>query len=252
MNQPVLTRKPVIRIDDVSVRYRIPEYRFHSLKEYLIRWIKRQVGYKDLWALKEVSFDVFDGEAFGVIGHNGAGKSTLLKLLARVLIPTSGRVYVKGYLAPLLGFGAGFHMELSGRENIFLNGALLGFSQEQMEEKFDRIVDFAELENFIDAPLRTYSTGMRTRLGFAIATDVNPDILLIDEVLAVGDSRFKRKSMDRMTEFIENGASILIVSHSMSTIKEMCDRVAWLDHGELKMVGPADEVVDAYQANQQG
>lgn len=244
--------EPVIRVENVSVRYRVPDQQVASLKEYIIRWVKRQVAYREFLALNDVSFDVHDGEAFGVIGHNGAGKSTLLKLLARVLVPTSGRVFVRGYLAPLLGFGAGFHMELSGRENIFLNGALLGFSHEEMQEKFDRIVEFAELGHFIDAPLRTYSTGMRARLGFAIATDIQPDVLLIDEALSVGDARFRIKSMDRMESFRESGASILLVSHNMNTIQEICNRVAWLDHGKLKLIGDTEEVVEQYQRHQMG
>jgi ABC-type polysaccharide/polyol phosphate transport system ATPase subunit len=185
-----------------------------------------------------------------LIGQNGAGKSTLLKLIARVLRPTSGRVVVRGHVAPLLEFGAGFHPELSGRENIYLNGALLGFTSKEMDEKFNRIVDFAELWDFIDAPLRTYSSGMWARLGFAVATDVKPDILIIDEILSVGDEAFQRKSATRMQEFRDQGATILLVSHTMLTIEEMCKQTAWLHHGQLMAIGETQQVIQAYRQSQ--
>jgi ABC-type polysaccharide/polyol phosphate transport system ATPase subunit len=189
---------------------------------------------------------------FGLIGQNGAGKSTMLKLMARVLRPTEGRVVVKGQVAPLLEFGAGFHPELTGRENVFLNGALLGFSRRDMEEKFDRIVDFAELWDFIDAPMRTYSSGMWARLGFAVATDFQPDVLIVDEVLAVGDEAFQRKSSARMQEFRDQGATILLVSHNMNTIAAMCHRAAWIHHGQVMALDSAGEAIRAYRQNQSG
>jgi len=237
----------VVRLEKVGVRYRVPSERISTFKEYVIRLLQRKVKHRDFWALDDVSLSVQKGEVFGIIGNNGAGKSTLLKLVARVLKPTKGRVWVKGRVAPLLEFGAAFHQDLSGRENVFLNGALLGFTQQEMEEKFPRIVEFAELGEFIDAPMRTYSSGMWARLGFAIATDVEPDILIVDEVLSVGDEAFQIKSYARMEKFREQGATILFVSHSMDVINGMCQRVAWIDHGHLRMVENAADVIKAYR-----
>ena len=240
----------VVNLQKVGVRYRLPSERIGSFKEYTIRWIQRKVSHRDFWALQDVNLSVNRGETLGLIGHNGAGKSTLLKLVARVFRPTTGRVVVKGKVAPLLEFGAGFHPELTGRENIYLNGALMGFSHREMEEKLEGIVDFAELWDFIDVPLRTYSSGMWARLGFAVATDVEPDILLIDEVLSVGDESFKRKSSARMQEFRDRGATIILVSHDMEMIQNMCNRAAWLDHGQLKVIGAVNEVIQAYRGSQ--
>jgi ABC-2 type transport system ATP-binding protein/lipopolysaccharide transport system ATP-binding protein len=240
-----------IRLENVSVRYRVPRERIGTFKEYLIRWMQGKVKHNTFWALKDVSLSVYKGEVFGLIGPNGAGKSTLLKLIARVLRPTEGRVIVRGRVAPLLEVGAGFHPELTGRENILLNGAILGFTRQEMGDKFKSIVDFAELWDFIDAPLRTYSSGMWARLGFAVATDVNPDVLIVDEILSVGDEAFQRKSMARVQSFREQGTSILLVSHNMGTIESICQRAAWLDHGQLKATGPAPEVVRAYRESQQ-
>jgi ABC-2 type transport system ATP-binding protein/lipopolysaccharide transport system ATP-binding protein len=240
----------VVHLQKVGVRYRLPSERIGSFKEYTIRWIQRKVTHRDFWALQDVSLNVNRGETLGLIGHNGAGKSTLLKLIARVFRPTSGRVVVTGKVAPLLEFGAGFHPELTGRENIYLNGALMGFSHQEMEGKLEGIVNFAELWDFIDVPMRTYSSGMWARLGFAVATDVRPDILLIDEVLSVGDESFKRKSSARMQEFQDRGATIILVSHDMEMIQNMCNRVAWLDHGQLKVIGEANEVIQAYCGSQ--
>jgi ABC-2 type transport system ATP-binding protein/lipopolysaccharide transport system ATP-binding protein len=241
-----------IRLENVGVRYRVPTERIHTFKEYMIRWLQRKVQNRAFWALRNVNLTVYRGEVLGLVGHNGAGKSTLLKLIARVLPPTEGRVWVKGQVAPLLEYGAGFHPELTGRENVFLNGALLGFNHEEMEEKFPRIVDFAELWDFIDAPMRTYSSGMWARLGFAVATDVKPHILIVDEVLSVGDEAFQRKSAARMQEFRDQGATILLVSHTMATIEAMCHRAAWLDHGQLMMVAEVEEVIQAYRRSQPG
>lgn len=236
----------VVQVENVSVCYHLPRERIGTFKEYAIRRLQRRVSHEEFLALHDASLEIRRGEVFGIIGPNGAGKSTLLKVIARVLRPTAGRVVVRGTVAPLLEFGAGFHPELTGRENVFLNGVLLGFTQKQMEEKFDRIVDFAELGDFIDAPLRTYSSGMVARLGFAIATDVKPDILIVDEVLAVGDTSFQEKSAARMQEFREQGASILLVSHNMTTIQNMCQRAAWLDHGGVNAIGEAKEIVAQY------
>lgn len=242
----------VLNLEGVSVRYRVPQERIGTFKEYMIRRLQRKVKLNTFWALKDVSFNVKKGEVFGLIGKNGAGKSTLLKLVARVLRPTEGRVIVRGRVAPLLEVGAGFHPELTGRENVYLNGALLGFNQEEMDEKFDSIVDFAELWDFIDAPLRTYSTGMWARLGFSVATASDPDVLIVDEVLSVGDEAFQRKSSARIQSFREQGATILVVSHDMDLIEGMCDRTAWLDHGHLQIVGDTGEAIHAYRQSQPG
>ncbi len=236
-----------IHLEDVSVRYRVPSERIGSFKEYLIRWLKRQVKMRTFWALKGINIDVNRGEIFGIVGDNGAGKSTLLKVIARVLRPTKGRVVVAGKVAPLLELGAGFHPELTGQENIFLNGAMLGFSHREMLEKFDQIVEFSELGEFINAPIRTYSTGMYARLGFSVATASDPDVLLVDEILGVGDETFQKKCQKRISEFCERGTSILLVSHNMLMIKAMCQRAAWLDHGEMKLVGEPGSVVEAYR-----
>ncbi len=229
------------------MRYRVPTDRIGTFKEYMIRTLKRQIQMRTFWAVNDISLQVHRGEVFGLIGDNGAGKSTLLKVVARVLRPTKGRVVVKGKVAPLLELGAGFHPELTGKENIFLNGALLGYSHSQMQEKYQDIVDFSELGEFIEAPIRTYSTGMYARLGFSVATAHEPDILIVDEVLGVGDEAFQQKCADRISQFRLNGTSILLVSHAMSTIEAMCQRAAWLDHGQLKAIGEPSEVIRAYR-----
>ncbi len=240
--------EPVIQLDAVGVRYRVPHEHIPSLKDYAIQWLKRALTWEDLWALREVSLEVRRGEALAVIGHNGAGKSTLLKLIARVLRPTEGRVRVRGRVAPLLELGAGFDHELTGRENVYLNGTILGYSEKDIASRFDRIVEFAGLREFIDMPLRNYSTGMVARLGFAVATDVRPDVLIVDEVLSVGDGEFQAKSRERMETFRAAGQTMLMVSHNMNAVLAICQRAAWLDHGRLRAVGPADEVVDRYRA----
>jgi ABC-type polysaccharide/polyol phosphate transport system ATPase subunit len=236
----------VVRLTDVSVEYRAPRERIRSFKEYAIRLLQGRVEHEEFKALRDVSLEVREGEVFGIIGHNGAGKSTLLKVVSRVMRPTRGRVWVKGRVAPLLELGAGFHPELSGRENIFLNGTLLGYTRAEMERLLGGIVDFAELWDFIDAPLRTYSTGMAVRLGFAVATATRPDILIVDEVLAVGDEQFQEKCAERMSEFRRSGTTILLVTHDSNMALKICDRAAWLDHGQLRTVGEAGQVIDQY------
>jgi ABC-2 type transport system ATP-binding protein/lipopolysaccharide transport system ATP-binding protein len=238
---------PAVRLDGASVRYRLPRESVPSLKEYAVRWLRGHLRYDELWALRDVTLEVYRGESFGIIGHNGAGKSTLLKLIARVLRPTGGRVRVWGRVAPLLELGAGFDYELTGRENVFLNGTVLGYSRSDVARRFDRIVEFAGVREFIDLPLRTWSTGMVARLGFAVATDVDPDILIIDEVLAVGDAEFQARSKERMESLFQKGQTILMVSHNLAAIAQACQRAAWLDHGRLRAVGPAAEVVQQYQ-----
>lgn len=239
---------PVIRVEGVSVRFRIPLEPVRSFKEYAIRRIQRRLDFREVWALKDVSFEVGRGEVLGIIGRNGSGKSTLLKVIARVLRPTSGRVWVKGRVAPLLELGGGFHPELTGRENIYLNGTLLGHSRREIEERFDWIVDFAGLRDFIDAPLRTYSTGMVARLGFAVATAWEPEVLLVDEVLAVGDQGFQKKCQARLAEFQRAGATILLVSHSPELVRGLCGRALWLEGGRVRALGPAGEVAGRYAA----
>jgi ABC-2 type transport system ATP-binding protein/lipopolysaccharide transport system ATP-binding protein len=237
----------VVHLENVSVLYRVPTERIGTFKEYMIRSLKRQVRMRTFWAVNDISLNIHWGEVFGFIGDNGAGKSTLLKVVARVLRPTKGRVIVRGKLAPLLELGAGFHPELTGKENIFLNGTLLGYSYDEMQEKYQQIVDFSELGGFIDAPIRTYSTGMYARLGFSVATAHEPDVLIVDEVLGVGDETFQHKCAERIAQFRQQGTSILLVSHSMALIESMCQRAAWLDHGKLMAVGKPDQVIQAYR-----
>ena len=235
-----------IDVRNVSVSYVVPHERIPSLKEFAIRWLRRRLVWKEFHALNDVTLAVPRGDAVGIIGRNGAGKTTLLKVIARVIRPPIGSVKTLGRLVPLLELGAGFDPELSGRENIFLNGAMLGHSGKYMRQRFDRIVGFAELEEFIDAPLRTYSTGMVARLGFSIATDVDPDILLIDEVLSVGDVEFQHKCMKRMNQFREAGVTFVLVSHSLDTIAALCTRAVWIDGSRIVADGPAAEVVAAF------
>ncbi|MCU0484950.1 MAG: ABC transporter ATP-binding protein [Anaerolineales bacterium] len=246
-----LTHPPreIIRLEKVSVKYRLPSERIGTFKEYIIRFIQRRIRFHSFWALHEVDLSVYPGEAFGIIGNNGAGKSTLLKVVSRVLRPTEGRVVVYGKIAPLLELGAGFHPELTGRENIFLNGALLGYSRAEMEACYQDILDFSELHEFIEAPIRTYSSGMYARLGFSVATAHQPDILIVDEILGVGDESFQQKCANRIAHFRENGTTILMVSHSMATIQRLCQRAAWIDHGRVMQMGEPAQVISAYRGN---
>jgi lipopolysaccharide transport system ATP-binding protein len=241
-----LPGQEVIRLDQVTVRYRLLKEQIRTFKEFAIRRIQGQIEEAEFLALKNISLQVNKGEVFGLVGPNGAGKTTLLRLVARIMRPSSGRVQVYGRVAPLLAMGAGFHNELTGRENIYINGVMLGFTRREMEQKFESIVEFAELWDFIDAPLRTYSSGMVARLGFAVATETMPDILIVDEVLSVGDTAFQEKSLARIHSFQEQGATILFVSHGMDTVRKMCHRAAWLDHGQIHFVGEANEAVDRY------
>lgn len=238
---------PAVQVENVSLRYRVAQEKVGSVKEYVIRRIKRNLVFSDFWALRDVSFEVPPGEVFGIIGRNGAGKTTLLRVIARVLRPSRGRVVVRGLTAPLLGLGLGFNNELTGRENVFLGGATLGFSYKEMQEKYDGIVDFAGLRDFIDAPFRTYSSGMGARLGFAVATDVQPDVLLLDEVMAVGDIEFKEKCEERISDFRRKGATTIMVSHGLQTILDLCDRAMLLNKGEMIITGSPDDVVNRYK-----
>ena len=236
-----------VELTDVTVRYQVPSEPVATLKERVIRRLQRRpIGFRQFLALEGFNMRIDRGEALGVIGRNGAGKSTLLKVVARVLLPTDGRVQVRGSVAPLIELGAGFHPELTGRENVFLNGAMLGFSHANMAQKLESIIEFAELSSFIDAPLRTYSSGMVLRLGFAVASNAEPEILLIDEVLAVGDEAFKQKCMDRMDRFRKVGTTILFVSHSLDAIRRLSDRVIWIEGGRIHASGDVENITQAY------
>jgi len=240
--------EPMIDVNDVSVKYRLAKEKPKTLQEYIIHRLKgRRMDYEDFWALKDINIEVYKKETLGIIGYNGAGKSTLLKVIAGVLKPTEGNVTVYGKIAPLIELGAGFDMELTGEENIYLNASIMGLSRKEINGKFNKIVDFSELAEFIHSPLKSYSSGMVSRLGFSIATEVDSDILIIDEILAVGDEPFKKKCMKRMTGFREKGSTILFVSHSMDEIKRLCDRVIWIDHGKQKMYGDPKSVTEEYQ-----
>ena len=238
----------VIVVSDVTMRFRIANDRINSFKEFIVKSLRRQITYRDFYALKHVSFDVRRGEVVGLIGRNGAGKSTLLKVISGILKPTGGSAAVYGNVAPMLELGSGFDMDMTGRENIYLNGAILGYTKEFLDEKYPGIVEFSGIEDFIDVPLRNYSSGMIARLAFSIATVVQPEILIVDEVLSVGDADFRQKSLNRMMELMSGGTTVLYVSHDLKSIREMCTRVVWLDHGEVKMFGDTQAVCDAYEA----
>lgn len=243
----VTDQSEIIRLEKVSVQYRIPEERLGTFKEYAIRFLQGKLRFHTFWALHDVDLTINRGEVFGLIGKNGAGKSTLLKVVSRVLRPTKGRIVLYGKVSPLLELGAGFHPELTGRENVFLNGSLLGYSKREMDECFDQIVDFAELRPFIDAPIRTYSSGMYARLGFAVATAKIPDVLVVDEILSVGDEAFQQKCFARINEFRVKGSTIILVSHMMAQIENLCQRAAWLNKGKLEFVGDPTTVIEAYR-----
>lgn len=242
--------KPVIVLDNVSVRYRAPEQAIHTFKEYAIQLVKRKVRFKEFLALNHLDLQVEDGEILGIIGRNGAGKSTLLKVISRVLIPTEGRVRIRGRVSPLLELGAGFHPELTGRENIFLNGTLLGHTRREVESRLSEIIEFAEIGGFIDSPLKTYSSGMMARLGFSVATTWKPEILILDEVLSVGDEAFRKKCQVRMEKYRDHGTTTLLVTHDSGTAASLCSRAVWLDHGQVKAIGPAREIVNLYRQSQ--
>lgn len=238
--------KTIIEISNVSMRFHMDSNRIRSLKEFVTTALHGKLHYEEFTALSQVSFNVKKGETFGLIGRNGAGKSTMLKIIAGILKPTEGNVKCYGNIVPMLELGSGFDMELTGRENIFLNGAILGYSEKFLNEKFDEIAIFSELGKFLDIPIRNYSSGMLARLAFSIATVVSPDILIVDEILAVGDSAFQEKSRKRMIEMMGGGTTVLFVSHNLDQIRKMCSRVIWLEQGAVKMIGQTNEVCDAY------
>lgn len=237
----------IIKVDNVSMMFNLSKDRVDNLKEYMVKLLKRQLFFEEFWALHDVSFNVKRGEVFGIIGLNGAGKSTLLKLIAGVIKPTKGSVSVGGSIAPLIELGAGFDSDLTARENIYMNGVILGRSRKSVDEIFNDIVDFSELEEFIDIPIKNYSSGMIARLGFAIATVIKPEILIVDEILSVGDFKFQEKCQDRINWMIKSGTTVLFVSHAIKQITEMCDRVLWLERGKVIEVGDAKSVAEKYQ-----
>lgn len=236
-----------IDVSEIVMTYRLYQEKVDSIKEYFVRMLKQKLQYKEYEALKHISFQVKKGEILGVIGLNGAGKSTLLKIVAGILKPTSGQVTVQGSMAPLIELGAGFDEQLTGRENIFLNGSLLGHSNKYMKEREESIIRFAELNEFIDVPVKNYSSGMKARLGFSIATCVNPDVLIVDEVLSVGDFKFQQKCQERMQELLNGGTTVLFVSHSLGEVEKLCTRTVWLEKGEVKMIGDTSDVLEKFK-----
>lgn len=256
MAKPILTRpsippedaETVIDVDDVSMVFNIASEQFNSLKEYFIALARHELKFKEFRALNHINFKVKRGEAFGLVGTNGSGKSTMLKIIAGVLEASEGTCAVRGTIAPLIELGAGFDMELTAKENIYLNGALLGYRKEFIDEHFQDIVDFAELQNFMDMPLKNYSSGMVARIAFAIATITEPDILIVDETLSVGDFLFQQKCERRIKELVDaDDVTVLLVSHNIDQVERLCDRVCWIEKGQERMVGPTDEVCAAYK-----
>lgn len=242
--------EPIIKVDDVSMCFNLSTEKHESLKEYFLALVKGRLHYDEFYALKNVSLEIMPGDFYGLVGLNGSGKSTLLKTIAGVYKPTKGKVTVRGTIAPLIELGAGFDLDLTARENIYLNGTILGYSPKYIDEKFDEIVEFSELQNFLDVPLKNYSSGMVARIAFAIATMTKPDILIADEILSVGDFLFQQKCEKRMQELMSGGTTVLFVSHSIEQVERMCNKVAWLSHGDLKMNGDVATVCAAYKQAQ--
>lgn len=239
-----------VEVKNVDIKFNMSKEKVNGIKEYFVKLMKKELLFEEFWALKGVSLEIKRGEIFGIVGLNGAGKSTLLKVIAGVLEPTHGSVQINGSVAPLIELGAGFDMELTARENIYLNGSILGYSKSFLQEKFQEIIDFAEIHDFLDVPLKNYSSGMVARIAFAIATIVEPDILIVDEILSVGDFKFQEKCQGRINEMIKNKTTIIMVSHSTEQIREMCTRAVLLKKGKAIKLGTADEVCDAYMAEE--
>ena len=240
----------VIDVKNVTMKFKMSDEPLNSLKEVFTTAVKGKLKFNEFLALDDVSFELEKGKTLGLIGKNGAGKSTTLKIISGILMPTSGTIRTYGNIVPMLELGAGFDLELTGKENIYLNGAILGYSKEYLEAKYDEIVDFAEIRDFIDMPIRNYSSGMMARLAFSIASVVQPEILIVDEILAVGDVAFQEKSFNRMKELMSGGATVLFVSHDLEKIEEMCDKVIWLQKGRVVMFGDTEEVCQAYRKEQ--
>lgn len=240
-------KEVAVRVEHVGMKFNLSQEKLDSLKEYLLKLVTGKVKYDEFWALRDVDFCLYQGERLGVLGLNGAGKSTLLKVIAQVYKPTEGKVTRNGVIAPLLELGAGFDMQYTARENIYLYGSVLGYSREFIDEKFDEIIDFAELRKFIDVPLKNFSSGMRSRLGFAICTAVKPDILILDEVLSVGDAKFRKKSEKKVKDMFADHVTVLFVSHSITQVRRICNKALILDSGKMVAYGDADEICDKYE-----
>ena len=243
-----MEKKVIVKVEDVSIKFSLASEKFDGFKEYFIQRVKKKITYQDFWALQDVSFEVYKGETLGLIGVNGSGKSTMLKIIAGVMKPTCGSVKTSGVIAPLIELGAGFDFDLTAKENVFLNGTLLGYTREYLEEHYEEIVEFSELRDFMDVPVKNYSSGMVARLAFAIATITKPDILIVDEILAVGDFLFQQKCEKRIREMMDRGTTVIIVSHTIEQIERLCKHVLWLEHGNMKMLGDTKTVCDAYKA----
>lgn len=241
-----MSQKIMVDVKNVTIRFNLANQKVDNLKEYMIKLVKKELMFQEFLALKDVSFQVKSGEAWGIVGTNGSGKSTLLKAISGILKPYKGTITINGSIAPLIELGAGFDGNMTARENIFLNGCVLGHSEKYMKEHFDEIVDFAELWDFLDSPIKNYSSGMKARLGFSVATMVRPEILIVDEILSVGDYKFRKKCEKRMDEMLGNGTTLLYVSHSIDDIRTMCDHALWLDKGVAVKQGDMAEVCDAY------
>ncbi len=236
-----------VSVQHVDMHFNMSKEKLENLKEYFIKLMKHQLMFEDFVALRDVTFDIKRGDVFGIVGFNGAGKSTLLKVICGVLKPTKGTVLTRGTIAPMIELGAGFDMDLTARENIYLNGSVLGYSKKFMDEKFNEIVEFSEMQDFLDTPMKNYSSGMVARIAFAIATVTTPDILIVDEILSVGDFKFQQKCEKRINEMMEGDTTVIMVSHSMEQIERLCKHCLWLDHGSVKMIGDTKEVCDAYR-----
>lgn len=242
-----MSKQPAIIVDNVSMKFNLSKEKVDSLKDYIIKSIKKEIKYNEFWALQNVSFTVEKGDRVGILGLNGAGKSTLLKVIAGVFKPTEGSVTKHGKMVPLLELGAGFDQQYTGKENIYLYGAMLGYSKKFIEEKFDEIVEFSELKEFIDVPIKNYSSGMKARLGFSIATLVSPDILILDEVLSVGDAKFRKKSEKKVLSMFDKGVTVLFVSHSLQQVQRLCNKAMILEKGKLIAYGDIDEISEKYE-----
>ena len=239
----------MIRVENASVRFNMASEKIDSLKEYAVKLVRRELMFKEFFALRNIDLTVRRGESWAFVGRNGAGKSTLLKLISRILVPYEGKVTVNGSIAPMIELGAGFDPNLTAEENIFINGCIMGHSKKFMQEHFDEIVEFAQLQDFLKMPIKNYSSGMRARLGFAVATMVKPDILIVDEVLAVGDAAFRKRCSERMKEMLSGGTTLLFVSHSNNDVRTLCKNAVWLDHGRIVQSGLTEDVLTAYEAS---
>lgn len=245
-----MSNENAVELRNVEMHFNMSKEKLESLKEYFLKLVKRQLYFEDFVAVDNVSFDIKKGDVFGIVGLNGCGKSTTLKIISGILEPTKGTVKTYGTIAPLIELGAGFDMDLTARENIYLNGSVLGYSKKFMDEKFDEIVEFSEMQEFLDVPMKNYSSGMVARIGFAIATVTTPDILIVDEILAVGDFLFQQKCEERINSMINDETTVIIVSHSIEQIERLCKHCVWLEKGKIKMIGDAAEVCDAYKNSQ--